>query len=191
MKRSFLLLGILVVTFGLAAPANALVPSAQLSSTKYSNCSKLTQRYPKGVASSATAAAKAVQDGWAVPKVNSGVYWANTRLDTNGNGVVCERKGPPPYIRTGLATVDLVYGEQARAGLLSATQVRFPSQWMNVLYADASICQRWSAVYERERIAYSGVFKLAIIGLPEAWAKDTAKVITQIYCENNGFHYSS
>lgn len=91
-------LGILVAAVIIAptaAVATASTASAAGAGTYYSSCSKVTVRYPHGVAKSYTAAMKQVRQGYGRPAYGTRakqVYWTNyKRLDRDRDGTACER----------------------------------------------------------------------------------------------------
>lgn len=76
----------LAVTGLRATPAQAAQPAK-----RFANCAALTKIYPSGVAKSSRAANRAVRGGMERPKVNSKVYWQNSRSDRDKDGVACEQ----------------------------------------------------------------------------------------------------
>ena len=85
--------GIVIATFGLAAPANATngasAPAIAPAVAKYKGCKVMRQAYPAGVARTQTAANDAVARGYWPPEVNQAVYSKNKKLDPDKDGVAC------------------------------------------------------------------------------------------------------
>lgn len=78
----------LLIASALAVPSQA----TQSPATKFSNCDRLLNQYPNGVAKSRTAANKAGRNGYAKPDVSASLYRTNgSRLDRDRDGVMCEQ----------------------------------------------------------------------------------------------------
>lgn len=73
----------------------ATTTTAEAGSLYYSSCTKLTKRYPHGVAKGYKAAMKQVRQGYGRPAYGTRakkVYWKNyKRLDRDRDGTACER----------------------------------------------------------------------------------------------------
>ena len=70
-----------LTSFGISMPATSV------SAKTFSNCTELRMVYPKGVAKSATAAAKQKNK----PKVSASIYKSNIKMDRDNDGTVCEK----------------------------------------------------------------------------------------------------
>lgn len=86
------------LALALAAPTACLAlttTAAEASVPYYSSCAKLTARFPHGVAKSAAAAQRQVNQGYGRPASGDfaqKVYWKNeSRLDRDNDGTACER----------------------------------------------------------------------------------------------------
>lgn len=83
----------LVVTVGLAAPAEAAPPK------RYKNCAALLKAYPNGVAKSKAAASKSVKAGNSKPAVAAALYKLNSaKLDRDNDGVMCQQTAEPKTV---------------------------------------------------------------------------------------------
>lgn len=92
-----------------AALAVMLAPAAQAATT-YSTCKALLKVYPNGVAKTAAAASKAAATGAPKPKISAAVYTSSKKLDTNADGVVCERAPKAVTFKTefGIVTAKVI-----------------------------------------------------------------------------------
>lgn len=75
-----------LVLFGSAAPASAE------PDTRFGSCREMRAVDPNGVALTKRAVNRAVKQGFRTPLLCPVAYDANRRLDTDGDGVACERK---------------------------------------------------------------------------------------------------
>ena len=71
----------------LGAPAASAEPD-----TRFGSCREMRTVDPNGVALTKRAVARAVKQGYRAPLLCPVAYDANRRLDTDGDGVACERK---------------------------------------------------------------------------------------------------
>ena len=91
MKRLIILVAALLIISGISAPAQATQGAAK----KYASCALLLEKHPKGVAKNKKARNRAVNIGFAKPRVSKRLYRNNgARLDENNDGVMCEQERP-------------------------------------------------------------------------------------------------
>ena len=69
------------------APAASAEPD-----TRFGSCREMRAVDPNGVARTERAVARAVKQGFRTPLLCPVAYRANARLDTDGDGVACERR---------------------------------------------------------------------------------------------------
>jgi len=197
-----------LVMAGLAAPAQATQPSAK----KYSSCAKLLDKYPNGVARNKKARNRIVKQGFERPKVRKKVFKENRkRLDKNNNGVLCEREKevdaeqPEPddildggviYLPTGAPLIDAIYGSQAQRGDISEQQSIFVSAWYRTMESQdwTRICRLWrSQTFQDSFLDTTSTPDVAassnLVG-QEAWIRETAEMVTSLFCTNKGYDYS-
>lgn len=72
---------------GLVAP-----PASAEPDTRFASCREMRAVDPNGVARTQRAAARAEREGFRAPLLCPVAYRANARLDTDGDGVACERR---------------------------------------------------------------------------------------------------
>ena len=75
-----------LVLFG-SAPAASAEPD-----TRFGSCREMRTVDPNGVALTKRAVTRAVKQGFRTPLLCPVAYDANRRLDTDGDGVACERR---------------------------------------------------------------------------------------------------
>ena len=178
----------------------------------------LARAFPAGVAMSAKAASRAVADGMRRPRVSAATYSANIRLDRDSDGVVCEKKAPAAtptptpaptptptpagvfYAPTGIASIDTLYGEQAKNGSLTSAQAMFPFLWAHVL-GDLEeqdwryLCGNWNSLVFRDELVNTvmdaNMLTAWNLADQEAWAKEAGKTVTTLFCVNRGYAYTA
>lgn len=67
-------------------------PAAAEPDTRFANCREMRAVDPNGVAINERAIKRAVKQGFRAPLLCPVAYAANKRLDTDGDGVACERR---------------------------------------------------------------------------------------------------
>jgi Excalibur calcium-binding domain len=75
-----------LLLFGAATPASAE------PDTRFGSCREMRKVDPNGVALTKRAATRAVKQGFRAPLLCPVAYDANRRLDTDRDGVACERR---------------------------------------------------------------------------------------------------
>jgi hypothetical protein len=75
-----------LVLLGSAAPASAE------PDTRFGSCREMRKVDPNGVARTDRAVVRAVKQGYRAPLLCPTAYAANSRLDTDRDGVACERR---------------------------------------------------------------------------------------------------
>ena len=86
-------IAVLALSAALAGGAVLLAPPASAEpDTRFASCREMRAVDPNGVAISTRALKRAVREGFRTPLLCPVAYEANRRLDTDRDGVACERR---------------------------------------------------------------------------------------------------
>jgi hypothetical protein len=91
MRRTLTIIATASLVAGLSL-VGAVTPAAAEPDTRFGSCRAMWAVDPNGVARTERAAARAAKQGFRTPLLCPTAYAANSRFDTDRDGVACERK---------------------------------------------------------------------------------------------------
>lgn len=91
MRRTLTVVATAALAAGLVL-LGSTTPAAAEPDTRFGSCREMRAVDPNGVAVSTRAVARAVKQGFRAPLLCPVAYDANRRLDTDRDGVACERR---------------------------------------------------------------------------------------------------